>query len=205
MSQVKDRKRGRPKSSATLERERIKEMFAQMPPFLPNGESELMRQLKASMPQVEEIERQILRDYKHDASVPSSHAYAMASVGDEAMSGYDSLILAQDEAHRQRIANQRKSGTNTQKKNARDRAEKIVEKNKLMLSELVGARGKSVCVAAKKIRGEWSHVTIAQRVKGEVLTARGDANPAPSLRTLREWITRRQIIPTNNDGKGSLP
>jgi hypothetical protein len=155
MSQVKDRKRGRPKSSATLERERLKEMFAQMPPFLLNGESELMRQIKASMPQVEEIERQILRDYKYDASVPSRHAYAMASVGDEAMSGYDSLILAQDEAHRRRIANQRKSGTNTQKQNARYRAEKVIEKNKVMIEEFLHHRRASIATVAKKIIGEW--------------------------------------------------
>ena len=113
----------------------------------------MMQELTASASQDDEIERQILRDYKYDASVPSSHAYAMASVGDEAMSGYDSLILAQDEAHRRRVVAQRQSGGDAQKQNSRYRAKRIIEKNQAMIEEFLQHRGVSIATVAKKNLG----------------------------------------------------
>jgi hypothetical protein len=204
MDKTVKRSRGRPKSLLTLERERVKGMFAQMPPHLPSEESELMQRLKASMSQVDEVERQILRDYKHDATVPDSHAYAMASTGDEAMQGYDSIILAKDEAHRRRIARQRQSGTDTTKQNASYRAAKVIAKNKAMLSEFLYARGESISAVAKKILTEWDHVGAEHRIRDETITARGDGGPAPSHRTLRDWIASHSNTPTANLGKGSL-
>ena len=199
MDKTLKRNRGRPKSLLTLER-----MFAQMPPHLSSEDSELMQILKASRSQVDEVERQILRDYKYDASVPDSHAYAMASVGDEAMEGYDSIILAEDEAHRRRIARQRQSGSDTKKQNANYRAAKVMAKNKVMLSEFLCARGKSIHAVAKKILVEWDYVSVEQRIREETITARGDGGPVPSHRTLRDWIASQLNTPTNNIGKGSL-
>jgi hypothetical protein len=204
MDKTVKRNRGRPKSLLTLERERVKDMFAQMPPHLPSEESELMRRLKASMSQVDEVERQILRDHKHDASVPDSHAYAMASVGDEAMEGYDSIILAKDEAHLRRIARQRQSGTDTTKQNASYRAAKVIAKNKVMLSEFLDARGESISAVAKKILNEWDYVNAEQRTRDETITSRGDGGPVPSHRTLRDWIASHSNTPTADLGKGSL-
>ena len=204
MDKTLKRNRGRPKSLLTLERERVKDMFAQMPPHLPSEDSELMQILKASRSQVDEVEKQILRDYKYDASVPNSHAYAMASVGDEAMEGYDSIILAKDEAHRLRIARQRQSGTDTTKQNASYRAAKVISKNKAMLSEFLYARGESISAVAKKILAEWDYVSAEQRIRDETITARGDGGPVPSHRTLRDWITSHSNTPTGDLGKGSL-
>jgi hypothetical protein len=204
MNKTVKRNRGRPKSPLTLERERVREMFAQMPPYLSSEESELIQGIKASMPQVDEIERQILRDFKHDASVPNSHAYAMASVGDEAMEGYDSIILAEDEAHRRRTTRQRQSGADTTKQNAVYRAAKVITKNRVMLSEFLYARGESISAVAKKILVEWDHVSADQRIGGETITARGDGGPVPSHRTLRDWIASHSNTPTANIGKGSL-
>ena len=193
------RNRGRPKSLLTLER-----IFAQMPPHLSSEESELMQKFKASMSQIDEVERQILRDYKYDASVPDSHAYAMASVGDEAMEGYDSIILAKDEEHRQRIARQRQSGADTTKQNANYRAAKVTAKNKVMLSEFLYARGETIYAVAKKILVEWDYVSAEQRIRDETITARGDGGPVPSHRTLRDWIASQLNTPADNIGKGSL-
>ena len=204
MEKTVKRKRGRPKSQDTLESEGIKEILAQVPRHLPSEESELMQRLKASMSQVDEVEKQILRDYKYDASVPGSHAYAMASVGDEAMEGYDSSTLAKDEEHRRRIARQRQSGTDTTKQNASYRAAKVIAKNKVMLSEFLYVRGKSISVVAKKIRTEWDYVSAEHRISDETITARGDGGPVPSHRTLRNWITSHSNTPTVDLGKGSL-
>ena len=204
MDKTVKRNRGRPKSLLTLERERVKDMFAQMPPHLPSEESELMQILKASRSQVDEVEKQILRDYKYDASVPNSHAYAMASVGDEAMEGYDSIILAKDEAHRLRIARQRQSGAEIKKQDAIYRADRVLEKNKLMIDEFLKVRGATISAVASKICAEWDHVAVNQRTKGEIITARGDGGPAPSNRTIRNWITSRRNTPTSNLGKSSF-
>jgi hypothetical protein len=204
MDKTVKRKRGRPKSQDALEREGIKEILAQIPRHLPSEELELMQRLKASMSQVNEVEKQILRDYKYDASVPDSHAYAMASVGDEAMEGYDSSTLAKDEEHRRRIARQRQSGTDTTKQDASYRAAKVIAKNKVMLSEFLYSRGESINAVAKKILVEWDHVSAEQRIGDETITARGDGGPVPSHRTIRDWIAGQSNTPTNNIGKGSL-
>ncbi|MEY3978765.1 MAG: hypothetical protein RLZZ375_194 [Pseudomonadota bacterium] len=204
MDKTVKRNRGRPKSLLTLERERVKDMFAQMPPHLPSEDSELMQILKASRSQVDEVEKEILRDYKYDASVPDSHAYAMASVGDEVMEGYDLIILAKDEAHRRRIARQHQSGRDTTKQNANYRAAKVIAKNKAMLSEFLYARGESISAVAKKILTEWDYVSAEHRIRDETITARGDGGPAPSHRTLRDWIASHSNTPTTNIGKGSL-
>lgn len=204
MDKTVKRNRGRPKSLLTLERGRMKEIFAQVAPYLPSEESDLMRSLKASLSPVDDIEKQILRDYKYDASVPNSHAYAMASVGDEAMDGYDRIIMDQDEAHLRRVTRQRQSGAEIKKQDAIYRADRVLEKNKLMIDEFLKVRGATISAVASKIRAEWDHVAVNQRTKGETITSRGDGGPAPSNRTIRNWITSRRNTPTSNLGKSSF-
>ncbi len=204
MDKTVKRNRGRPKSLLTLERGRMKEIFVQVPPYLPSEESDLMRSLKASLSQVDGIEKQILRDYKYDASVPNSHAYAMASVGDEAMDGYDRIIMDQDEAHLRRVTRQRQSGAEIKKQDAIYRADRVLEKNKLMIDEFLKVRRATISAVASKIRAEWDHVAVNQRTKGETITSRGDGGPAPSNRTIRNWITSRRNSPTSNLGKSSF-
>jgi hypothetical protein len=198
------RGRGRPKSEATIQREKIDALFASRPSYLPKEESALTKALREAKPHNDAVEQQILRDYKYDATVPDDHAFTMASLGDESLYGHEAAIIAQDQAHIARVARQRANGARAKKQNASYRAAKVTAKNKVMLSEFLYARGESVYAVAKKILVEWDYVSAEQRIRDETITARGDGGPAPSHRTLRDWIASQLNTPTNNIGKGSL-
>jgi hypothetical protein len=198
------RGRGRPKSEATIQREKIDALFASRPSYLPKEESALTKALREAKPHNDAVEQQILRDYKYDATVPDDHAFTMASLGDESLYGHEAAIIAQDQAHIARVARQRANGARATKQNASYRAAKVTAKNKVMLSEFLYARGESVYAVAKKILVEWDYVSAEQRIRDETITARGDGGPVPSHRTLRDWIASQLNTPTNNIGKGSL-
>jgi hypothetical protein len=198
------RGRGRPKSEATIQREKIDALFASRPSYLPKEESALTKALREAKPYNDAVEQQILRDYKYDATVPDDHAFTMASLGDESLYGHEAAIIAQDQAHIARVARQRANGARATKQNASYRAAKVTAKNKVMLSEFLYARGESVYAVAKKILVEWDYVSAEQRIRDETITARGDGGPVPSHRTLRDWIASQLNTPTNNIGKGSL-
>ena len=204
MAASQKRGRGRPKSEATIQREKIDALFASRPSYLPKEESALTKALREAKPYNDAVEQQILRDYKYDATVPDDHAFTMASLGDESLYGHEAAIIAQDQAHIARVARQRANGARATKQNASYRAAKVTAKNKVMLSEFLYARGESVHAVAKKILVEWDYVSAEQRIRDETITARGDGGPVPSHRTLRDWIASQLNTPTNNIGKGSL-
>ena len=204
MAASQKRGRGRPKSEATIQREKIDALFASRPSYLPKEESALTKALREAKPYNDAVEQQILRDYKYDATVPDDHAFTMASLGDESLYGHEAAIIAQDQAHIARVARQRANGARATKQNASYRAAKVTAKNKVMLSEFLYARGESVYAVAKKILVEWDYVSAEQRIRDETITARGDGGPVPSHRTLRDWIASQLNTPTNNIGKGSL-
>ncbi len=204
MAAPQKRGRGRPKSEATIQREKIDALFASRPSYLPKEESALTKALREAKPHNDAVEQQILRDYKYDATVPDDHAFTMASLGDESLYGHEAAIIAQDQAHIARVARQRANGARATKQNASYRAAKVTAKNKVMLSEFLYARGESVYAVAKKILVEWDYVSAEQRIRDETITARGDGGPVPSHRTLRDWIASQLNTPTNNIGKGSL-
>lgn len=204
MAAPQKRGRGRPKSEATIQREKIDALFASRPSYLPKEESALTKALREAKPHNDAVEQQILRDYKYDVTVPDDHAFTMASLGDESLYGHEAAIIAQDQAHIARVARQRLNGARATKQNASYRAAKVIAKNKVMLSEFLYARGESIYAVAKKILNEWDYVSIEQLTRGETITARGDGGPVPSHRTLRDWIASQLNTPTNNIGKGSL-
>ena len=204
MAAPQKRGRGRPKSEATIQREKIDALFASRPSYLPKEESALTKALREAKPHNDAVEQQILRDYKYDATVPDDHAFTMASLGDESLYGHEAAIIAQDQAHIARVARQRANGARATKQNASYRAAKVIAKNKVMLSEFLYIRGESVYAVAKKILVEWDHVSAEQRIGDETITARGDGGPVPSHRTIRNWIAGQLNTPTNNIGKGSL-
>ena len=204
MAAPQKRGRGRPKSEATIQREKIDALFASRPSYLPKEESALTKALREAKPHNDAVEQQILRDYKYDATVPDDHAFTMASLGDESLYDHEAAIIAQDQAHIARVARQRANGARATKQNASYRAAKVIAKNKVMLSEFLCARGESINAVAKKILDEWDYVSAEQRIRDETITARGDGSPVPSHRTLRNWIASQLNTPTNNIGKGSL-
>jgi hypothetical protein len=189
------RGRGRPKSAATLAREKIEALFASRPSYLPKEESALTKALREAKPHNDAIEQKILSDYKYDATVPDEHAFTMASLGDESLYGHETVIIAKDKAHKARVARQRSNGARATKQNSRNRAEAIIAKNKVLISQLIGSRKHSVSCVAKKICSEWDRMTVAQRIYGEPasLTTRGDGGPCPSERTIRNWIKQYDL------------
>ena len=198
MDVPKTRGRGRPKSAATLERERLETLFAKKPSHLPVAESDLTRALREAQPYNDAIEKQILRDYKYDATVPDDHAFTMASLGDESLYGHETMIIAQDEAHRARVSRQRANGAAATRASSMRRARLIINKNLILITYLLKVRRQSVSLVARKIQTEWDVITVAQRISGEpnTLTARGDGNPMPSQRTIREWLRKYYLRTT---------
>ena len=141
MAAPQKRGRGRPKSEATIQREKIEALFASRPSYLPEEESALTKALREAKPYNDAVEQQILRDYKYDATVPDDHAFTMASLGDESLYGHEAAIIAQDQAHIARVSRQRANGAKATKQNASYRAAKVTAKNKIMLSEFLYVRG----------------------------------------------------------------
>jgi hypothetical protein len=192
MVRLLKRSRGRPKSAKTIEAERVKKLFKDTTRNLPCEQSKLTKELIAVRSSWEVVEKQILRDYKYDATVPDDHAFTMASLGDEMLFGYEDQIIAQDEAYRQRVLKQRAKGARTTHENSRVRAQKIILKNKILLSCIRNKGFFSLSWASKKIVTEWEKVNAAQRLNGEHsnLTSRGDGGPVPNERTIRNWIRK---------------
>ena len=196
MAASQKRGRGRPKSEATIQREKIDALFASRPSYLPKEESALTKALREAKPHNDAVEQQILRDYKYDVTVPDDHAFTMASLGDESLYGHEAAIIAQDQAHIARVARQRSAGARATKQNSQNRAGLVIEKNKILISRLIESGKRSVSHVAKKICSEWDFITVAQRISGEPssLTARGDGGPCPSERTVRNWISQHCLL-----------
>jgi hypothetical protein len=196
LNSTNKRGRGRPKSETTLQRERIAKLLSEKPNFLPQSESTLMRKIRQASSRNKVIKKQIFLDYKYDATVPVSHALSMASLGDELLFGHEHKIIDQDKSHIQRVAKQRKLGTKETKKKSKLRAEAVINKNKILLQNMLVDRGKSLSSVVKKICSEWKEVTIAQRILNEPITLinRGDGESMPTERTIRNWIKKYYLF-----------
>ena len=164
------KKRGRPKTERTIEKERIEEMLRNPPPHIRNS---TLTPFPFDHKQAEEIEKQMLKDHK-SPPMPAKIVYEIESAGPENMTHAEiqATVTKYD-----RVAKYIHEGQITGGKTLADKAAKRIEQVMRKNSDVNGklASGSwSVNRAANKIHEEWD--------------ARGDGQKRPSTKTLRRWL-----------------
>jgi hypothetical protein len=167
------RKRGRPKSAATIQRENelaeIEKVFqdAAASRSMSCKDRKEMNDLIESLARWEE---QILEEY-HVSPMKKDLAYAMASLGDESLAGYeDSIIEAYERAQSQGVT-ARAIGTKSNKKSAENRRDQALK-----------VHSKKIDALLKQGRGD-SHIA-------EIICKKFPIDCRPSTRTIRRWLAQ---------------
>lgn len=181
--------KGRPKSAATIELERMNEMLKNIPAYIKMTASEIA-EVGKNLESAEVIRRQILKDYKTSPSIPDDHAYLMASLGDESLIGHEAGIISRDNQLREKAQEHREAGAESTKTGAEKRATELCKKNRMLLERLAPTGNLSLSDIAKKIIKEWAFLPPGSRMPGEpdTLMKRGIGGEPPTERTIRNYI-----------------
>lgn len=169
--------RGRPPSAETIERRCIEEMLNNRPAHLPKMTDKEKQQAEDSFNASEIIRKQILSDIKTSVIIPDEHAYAMASLGDESLEGYEEKIIKQDTEYRKLIKEIRANGTRGTRVNAEKKIGELYEKNKSLIDKIKPYGPLTINGVARKIIMEWPR-------RGVV------SDQAPSERTIRTHLKK---------------
>jgi hypothetical protein len=200
------KKRGRPKSAATLERDRIEEMLKNTPSYLPKMTAEKKKQMLESIAHGESIRLDILKTYKTSATIPDDHAYQMASLGDGSMICHEHAVIQRDESYLQQARALRAAGVRIVSDTAASRAKALCEKNRALLEIMKPFGHLTLSDVASKIRRDWANVHPHSLMPGETmkLTERGLEGDPPSMRTIKNYIQQASPFPEQRVGKTSL-
>jgi hypothetical protein len=167
---TQNKKRGRPKTERTIERERIEEMLRNPPPHIRNS---TLTPFPFDHEQAEEIEKQMLKDHK-SPPMPAKIVYEIESSGPENMTHAEiQATVAEYDRIAKNIHQGQITGGKTQADKAAKRIEQVMRKNSDVIGKLASGSW-SVSRAANKIHDEWD--------------ARGDGQKKPSTRQLRRWL-----------------
>ena len=170
------KKRGRPISGGTIEKRRLKKLLENPPAHVrPMGEEE-RREINSMLDSFEKAEKQILRQYRTSATIPKSHAYEMASLGDESLQGLESAIIARDAQYQIDAARTRSKGGQARGNEPSSRAQELAEINKDLIDK-VNSGEISAGEAARLIHNRW-HTRGLPSLR------------QPSQKTLERYISR---------------
>ena len=173
-------KRGRPPSEATIEKRRIEE-FLENPPAHTLMNKEKRREIDSMLDSLNKAEREILRQYRTSPNIPKSHAYEVASLGDESLQGFESEIIARDQQYQLDAETRRFNGGLVRESEANDEAQRLVDANQDLVKEIHSGQ-LSIGRAAQKLHDHWP--TRGVPSKGI------DEDKKPSLRTIKRHLTR---------------
>lgn len=167
------KKRGRPKSLKTLEKERIDEILSACPPAL-----KMTPQQTKEQNEIFESYKKIVRDLYTEFSptIPQELIEEYASLQDESTGGYEQKILANWKKAHEALSIGQKSGARETVKKATERAQKVWSKNQDLARRIV-TKNLSVTGASKIILNEWDR--------------RGDGESQPTVRTISNWYIRK--------------
>ena len=180
---------GRPPKPATLEARRVEAMLKNMPPHIPRLTEVQKSELNESFAHSERIRQEILKKFKHGRTTPDSHAYDMASIGDESLIGHEQRILDEDAKFALRAKKYRQSGAAATKNKIADRKADIKKNNQRLISEIHPSSRYTLHCVAKMIHNQWKEMSSAQKMSGESsMACRGDGKERPSVSTIRRWI-----------------
>jgi hypothetical protein len=184
--------RGRPPSRETLEKQRVDELLKNIPKHLTQEDRDSLDAILSSM---EDAERKLLSDYEAYPTVPRSHIFEMASVGDESMIGYEHLILEQENKLIQQAIRNRHKGGAEYHQNTNIRATQLCEKNRILLEKMKPLGHLSKNRVATIIHEQWDRMPLGNRQPGEeFMDRRGledsgkNASKIPSIRTIERYI-----------------
>jgi len=190
---VKPKKgRGRPPSQETLEKLRMEELLKNKPDYLSNVKNGWQDAMLRSM---EDSEREVLRNFESYPTIPRSHIFEMASLGDESMVGHEDLILERDNKLRQDAVRNRHKGGDESKQIANNRAKLLCEKNRILLEKMKPLGRLSKNRVATIIHDQWNDMPFGNRQPGEEsMERRGvedlgiNAGKIPSVKTIERYI-----------------
>jgi hypothetical protein len=171
-----NKKRGRPKSKLTLERERQEKMFSEIRKAHPltKEQKEFYETMEING---EEVRKQILKDFKTHKIIPDDHAYTMASLGDDSLIGYENQIIADDNYYQQKIKESTARGGEILSLEADKRALTVWDKNRDLLARMNRATNKLTLNGATGIiLDNWDK--------------RGDGSKKPSENSIKNWYHR---------------
>ena len=188
-------KRGRPKSQTRLEQEQTDQWLRNPPAYITPMTGEHLNQVEESFRQSERVRQEILRDYKHGPTTPDNHAYEMASLGDESLTGHEARILQNDKEFAERQSVYRVRGAESTKQKADDRAQQLAQKNRVLIGLINTTGVYTVNKVAGMIEAQWDAMTPGNILKGEPpdMGRRGIDGPKPSLKTIERWIEKSRL------------
>ena len=202
-----EKKRGRPLKAETVESRVVAEKLRNRPSYLPPPSTEKLQDLNNLIASLDVAEQEILLAYKYSVTTSDSHAYTMASIGDESMTEeIITAVLKKDAEIREGLKNNPKAGGKSVKKTAAQRAEKICKLNKILLERLRPLGPMSLNDVAGKIIREWDSIQPGLQLKGEppTLLARGISGKKPTIKTIGNYIKSSSPFPMHRVGKTSL-
>ena len=147
-------KRGRPPSEATIEKRRIEEFLKNPPAHIPPLNEDEKREMDSMLDSLNNAEREILRQYRPSATIPKSHAYEMASLGDESLQGLESEIIARDQQYQIDAESTRSKGGRARGNEPNFRAHRLAEINEDLI-EKINSGEISSGEAARRIHNRW--------------------------------------------------
>ena len=174
-------KRGRPPSEATIEKRRIEEFLKNPPAHIPPMNEGERRVMDSMLDSLNKAEREILRQYRTSPNIPKSHAYEMASLGDESLQGFESEIIARDQQYQLDAETRRFNGGLVRENEANGEAHRLAGANKDLVKEIQSGQ-LTIGRAAQKIHDRWSTRGVPSKGKNK--------DKRPSLRTIKRHLTR---------------
>jgi hypothetical protein len=184
--------RGRPPSQETLEKRQVYELLKTIPKHITQEEKDSQDVMLRNL---EDAENEVLSEYESYPTIPQSHIYEMASLGDESMVGHEDLILERDIKLRQDAISNRHKGGDESKQIANNRAKLICEKNRILLEKMKPLGHLSKNHVATIIYDQWDRMPLGNRQPGEEnMDRRGvedlgmNASKIPSIRTIERYI-----------------
>lgn len=151
-------------------------MLRNMPPHIPPMSEEEKRATASWLDSLGKAEREILRQYRTSPNIPKSHAYEMASLGDESLEGFESEIIARDDQYRLDAQKSRSKGGQARGNETDMKAKQIAEINRDLIEKFL--LGKlSVGEVARRIHNRWQERGIPK-------------TPRPSQKTLERYVKR---------------
>jgi hypothetical protein len=174
------KQRGRPISAQTLEKERIKAMFANPPAHISELTLQESEEIEAMLAASKKIEDELIADY--GPTIPNKLIFEVASLGDESMHGHEETVLKKYNTLVEGTKRGQKDGAAITAQKAHDRAKAFWDKNP-DLFEAMG-RPRNANTSAQRIIDNWP--------------TRGDGKKVPNINTIKNWYKLIQ------NSKGSL-
>lgn len=168
------KKRGRPKSTATIENEKMNELFRNIPEHLKQT-SEEKAYWKQWLDSLDETKKEILRN--HNRAIPYDIIFDLESLGHEITQGYEQKILDKYHDKLNQIKLGQKKSNEEQTKDADLRAIELWGKYPTLVKRII-SKNLTRYGASKMILDNWN--------KSQ------DGTP-PSIRTIQSWYDRYSL------------